>query len=105
MPSHENVVTLRPPGSKPPKFVLVVPNERAWHEGPVSLFIDDRYVCGGTYRDAISVAVDHGIQTIGRYYIQATDQNKEFEMQLRTKSERESGMKATIAVRTIPEVN
>jgi hypothetical protein len=101
----DNLLTFKPPGSEPPKFVLVVPNERAWHEGPVSLFIDDRYVGGGTYRDAISMAVDHDIQIIGRYYIQATNLNKEFEMRLRTKSEREAGMKATLAVRTIPEVN
>jgi hypothetical protein len=99
-------VTLKPPGSERPKFLLVVPNPRAWHEGPVSLFIDDRYVCGGTSRDALSVAVEHGIQTVGRYFIQATDQGKEFELQLRTKAERDSGVTAILAIRKMPsEVN
>jgi hypothetical protein len=99
-------VTLRPPGSEPPKFLLVVPNKRAWHEGPVSLFVDNRYICGGTYRDAISKAVDHGITTVGRYFIQDTSQSKEFELQLRTKAERDAGVTAILAIRKMPsEVN
>jgi hypothetical protein len=52
------------------------------------------------------VAVEHGIQTVGRYFIQATDQGKEFELQLRTKAERDSGVTAILAIRKMPsEVN
>jgi hypothetical protein len=98
----ENVVPLPPRGSDPPKFVIAIPAATAWDDGLVSLFIDDRYVFTGTYREAICMAVDYGLHTVGKYFIQDTGQHKVFEMRLRTKSEREQGVKATIAIRPMP---